>query len=96
MTVYAVKVLGMKLSKNDQPHYADLDGIGADLPGYIQLAYQLQIMGVDAEGNALKNFNPMREVTRGEFATVLSRILYGNKYNQNTDDYYALHLNVLQ
>jgi hypothetical protein len=39
-------------------------------------------MGIDANGNPIKNFNPHGEVTRAEFATVLSRILYGSEYNQ--------------
>lgn len=53
-------------------------------------------MGIDANGNALQKFNPHRYVTRAEFATVLSRILYGNKYNYSGDDYARLHLNALQ
>jgi len=39
-------------------------------------------MGIDANGNPIKNFNPHGEVTRAEFATVLSRILYGSEHNQ--------------
>jgi hypothetical protein len=30
----------------------------------------------------MENFNPDKTVTRAEFATVLSRVLFGNKYNQ--------------
>lgn len=66
------------------------------MPGYIQLAYQLQIMGVDGEGNALATFSPDRTVTRAEFATVLSRVLYGNLYNQSGADFYSAHLGALQ
>lgn len=66
------------------------------MPSYIQLAYQLQIMGVDAEGNALAIFNPDRTVMRAEFATVLSRVLYGDLYNQSGSDFYSAHLGALQ
>jgi len=47
-----------------------------DLRDYIQMAYQFQIMGVKKDGTALENFHPYRSVTRAEFATVFSRVLY--------------------
>lgn len=53
-------------------------------------------MGVDAEGNALAIFNPDRTVMRAEFATVLSRVLYGDLYNQSGSDFYSAHLGALQ
>lgn len=75
MSVFATKVLDKKVVKTDTVQYADVKMDG-DLPGFIQLAYQLQIMGIDAQGNALPSFNPNAEVSRAEFATVLSRVLW--------------------
>jgi hypothetical protein len=31
----------------------------------------------------MEKFNPNKTVTRAEFATVLSRVLFGNTYNQS-------------
>lgn len=53
-------------------------------------------MGIDAEGNALENFNPHQNVTRAEFATVFSRVLYGDKYNQAGSEFYAQHFAALK
>ena len=96
MSVYATKVLGKKALKADLPSYADTKEIKGDLADYIQLAYQLGIMGVDAEGNALANFNPYAEVTRAEFGTVLSRVMFGNKFNQTGEKFFEKHLEALK
>ena len=47
-----------------------------DLAWYIQLAYQYQIMGMNADWTPIEDFNPDKTVTRAEFSTVLSRVLY--------------------
>lgn len=66
-----------------------------DLADYVQLAYQYQIMWINADGTPMENFNPNKPVSRWEFATVLSRVLYGDTYNQNWDNYYEKHIKAL-
>jgi hypothetical protein len=66
-----------------------------DLADYVQLAYQYQIMWINADGTPMENFNPNKPVSRWEFATVLSRVLYGDTYNQNWDKYYEKHIEAL-
>ncbi len=76
--------------------YKDVSEKGqGDLAWYIELAYQYQIMWINADGKALQNFNPNGKVSRAEFATVLSRVLYGSKYNQSWANYYELHIQAL-
>ena len=53
-------------------------------------------MGIDAKGNAIAHFNPQGEVSRAEFATVLSRVLFGDKYNQAGADFASKHLEALK
>jgi len=53
-------------------------------------------MGIDANGNALEKFNPHALVSRAEFGTVLSRVLFGAKYNQDGEKWYEKHLNALK
>ena len=96
MAVFATKISDKERVKTGIVKYADVDSSLGDLADYILLAYQLQIMGIDANGNPIENFNPHAEVTRAEFATVLSRILYGNKYNQQGSDFYSKHLQALK
>lgn len=66
-----------------------------DLADYVQLAYQYQIMWINADGTPMENFNPNKPVSRWEFATVLSRVLYGDTYNQNWAEYYEKHIEAL-
>ena len=67
-----------------------------DLTWYIQLAYQYQIMGIRSDWSPMENFNPDKTVTRAEFATVLSRVLFGNTYNQGWVKYYEKHIEALK
>lgn len=96
MSVFAVKVLGKSPVLTGTVDYKDLNEVNGDLTGYIQQAYQLQIMGIDAKGNPIANFNPNAQVTRAEFATVLSRVLYGDKYNQEGTNFAEKHLEALK
>lgn len=53
-------------------------------------------MGINHDGTALSHFEPHKLVTRAEFATVFSRVLYGNKYNQAGEDWAKGHLEALK
>lgn len=77
--------------------YRDVDSqkLG-DLAWYIQLAYQYQIMWINADGTPIEDFNPEKNVTRAEFATVLSRVLFGDTYNQAGKNYYEKHIEALE
>ena len=96
MVMFAKSVLGKERVKTGIVQYPDVDSSLGDLASYIQLAYQFQIMWIDANGDPIENFNPNGEVTRAEFATVLSRILYGSEYNQEWADFYSKHLEALK
>jgi len=53
-------------------------------------------MGIHHDGTALAHFEPNKLVTRAEFATVFSRVLYGNKYNKAGEDWAKGHLEALK
>lgn len=56
-------------------------------------------MGQKADGTTAMAFNPEGLLTRAEFGTILSRILYGNEHNSsNPADpmWYAAHLKALK
>ena len=60
-------------------------------------ACQLGIMGVQSDGKtALTQFRPNSFVTRAEFGTVLSRVLYGTTYNSTTTQWREGHLENLK
>jgi hypothetical protein len=52
-------------------------------------------MGIHTDGTPLSEFMPDKFVSRAEFGTVLSRVLYGTMYN-DAIPYYVRHLQALQ
>ena len=96
MSVYAMKEYHLKPLITGAVNYKDVNADLGDLADYIQLAYQLQIMGINADGTPIQAFEPHKLVSRAEFATVLSRVIWGNKHNISGDDRYSAHLQALK
>ena len=96
MSVYAMKEYHLKPLKAGAVNYKDVNADLGDLADYIQIAYQLQIMGINADGTPIQAFEPYKLVSRAEFATVLSRVIWGNKHNISGDDRYSEHLQALK
>ena len=96
MVVYIQKVLEKDPIVTGDVTYPDVDESLGDLYGYIKLAYQYQIMGINADGTPIKFFNPNGLVTRWEYATVFSRVLFWDKFNKAGEDFYTKHLEALK
>ena len=85
---YAINILGKKPANKVVPKFSDVsDKLNEDYGWAVDLAYQLWIMWV-----WIDNFRPNDAVTRAEFATALSRMLYGTS---DWTPYYSTHLNKL-
>jgi hypothetical protein len=82
MVMFMAGILGKKPILTENVNYEDINS-SSDLYKYIQLAYQYQIMGINADGTPIKKFNPSKVVNRKDFSTVLSRVLFGDTYNQD-------------
>lgn len=91
MTNYAMEVLGQTPDTSLACEFTDIANESAELAGYIRLSCQLGLMG-----QGINAFNPNGVVTRAQFGTVLSRALYGDTYNVDTNPYYAEHLAALK
>ena len=96
MSQYMTKVMWKTPVDAEKAEYLDVDESLGDLADYIQTAYAYKIMWINADGTPIKNFNPSGKVTRAEYATVFSRVLYGDKYNKSEWNYYEDHLNALK
>jgi len=96
MSQYAMNVLDKVPDTNKVCTFSDIWDVAADLQDYIKTACQLSIMGINADWTLLINFNPYGLVTRAQFATVLSRILRGDRYNLDAADYYRNHIQALK
>ncbi len=96
MSQYMTQVLWKTPVDAEKVEYADVDESLWDLADFIQTAYAYKIMWINADGTPLENFNPNGQVTRAEYATVFSRVLYGDKYNKSEWNYYEDHLAALK
>ncbi len=97
LSVYATDVL-KKTASDTACEFEDADQVNKWLVSYIRQACQLGIMGVQSDGKtSLTSFRPNSFVTRAEFGTALSRILYGTTYNNDSTntEWRAWHLDNL-
>ena len=90
MANYAIKVMSGVVDTWRACEFDDIGDQSDEMKFYIKLSCQLGIMWV-----GVTSFNPNGLVTRAEFGTVLSRILYGNTYNDG-EFYYSNHLKILK
>jgi hypothetical protein len=90
MATYAIEMMGSVVDTWRTCTFNDIGDQTEEMKSYIKLSCQLGIMWV-----GVTSFNPNWLVTRAEFGTVLSRILYGNTYN-DWAFYYSNHLKILK
>jgi hypothetical protein len=95
MTNYAITVLGKVPNTWVVCEFKDISHETAEMKFYTKLICQLGIMWVKTDGTPANTFNPTWVVTRAEFGTALSRLLYGNLYN-NWVPFYRNHLRALK
>ena len=89
---YAINSLGRKPDTSRVPNFKDVSSkLDADYNNWVTLAYQLGIMWV-----WIDKFRPFDLVTRAEFGTAFSRVLFWNIYNQDWGAYYVRHLQALK
>ena len=91
LSQYAIKVLWKRPSNVYVPRFSDVStSLDAQYDNWVTLAYQLWIMWINMQNN---KFRPYDTVTRAEFWTALSRLLFNLK--DWNDVYYSTHLNRL-
>jgi len=75
MVNYAKNILGLQADYAQPCGFLDIDNQSTELQGYIMEACYMGLMGIRADGTPDNYFYPNRVVTRGEFGTVLSRVI---------------------
>ena len=93
LSYYAINILWQKpdTSKNIQFNNVT-DKQNSDYNNAVTLSYQLWIMWQNVKNN---NFRPNDEVSRAEFATALSRMLYNTEDGKWNNKYYEPHISKL-
>ena len=93
LSVYATEVLEKEADTSAACTFTDIASLkNSDLHDYVIESCQLGIMGQNMPRN---EFRPYDTISRAEFGTALSRVLWGDKYEGGTP-YYANHLNALK
>ena len=95
LSQYAINVLWMAPDITQNNKFNDVtEKMDSDYDDWVTLAYQLWIMWQNMPWN---NFRPDDEVTRAEFATALSRMLYHTSdwEYRSTPKYYIHHMEKL-
>ena len=91
LSQYAINILWKSPDTSKIPNFWDIDSkLDEDYNNGVTLAYQLWIMWI-----WIDKFRPFDLVTRAEFGTALSRVLYWTK-NEWWNPYYINHLKALQ
>ncbi len=91
LSYYAINVLWQKPDETRINKFNDIpEELDKEYDNGVTLAYQLWIMWINMPDN---NFRPDDEVTRAEFTTALSRLLY--KIADGEDLYYSTHIQKL-
>lgn len=103
MSMFTIEILGIypDTQKAWCDAYNDIDGLSSEMQFFAKTACQLNLMWLHEDGSTAKeNFDPNSIITRAEFWTILSRLIYGNRYNVyegegDTYERYEKHLNAL-
>lgn len=99
MTNFAINVMGQTPNPDRFEicsHYTD--SVSDEFDYYLVTACQLQIMGLETDGTTplvSNDFMANKVVTRAEFGTVLSRVLWGRTYD-GSEQWYQNHLQALK
>jgi len=99
---FAVKVMGKKIpdtqSGTDCHFFTDMDKETNDVKVGVVMACKLGLMWLDSDQKSVSTqFNPDEEVTRAQLGTVISRLMWGNKYaNPTANWFYTNHLDALK
>ncbi len=90
LSQYAINVLWKTPDTTKSIKFKDVtEKMNSDYDNWVSLAYQLWIMWINMKNN---KFRPNDEVTRGEFATALSRLLYNTQDWTWKAKYYEPHI----
>ena len=99
ISVFATKELWMKpnTSKDCSNFAASMEGWSQEMKDYMVMSCQLELMWIHTVNyEAIPDFMPSKRVSRAEFWTILSRVLWWNTYEGTNENYYFRHLDALK
>ncbi len=103
ITMFTVQVIGLYPDTNKTwcTSFNDIQDLDSESKFFIKTACQLDVMGLKSDGKTPEAyFNPHDKVSRAQFGTMLSRLIYGDVYNIYSGEdtqytWYQKHLQAL-
>ena len=95
-TNFVINILSRQPDESRKCGFIDMTNANQEQRLYAQTACQLGIMGLEYDGSPSTVFNPNSYVTRAEFATAFSRVLFGGENNGNASCRYCDHMFALK
>ena len=94
---FTLRKVGKPLDFSKRCEFNDMKGEDEEMQYYVITACQLWLMGMQPDGvHVMDQFYPNQYVTRAEFGTILSRMLWGTKYAPFSGQaFYTRHLEAL-
>jgi len=83
---FAIKVIWLTPDDSRTCEFNDIKNEIPELQYYMRLSCKLGIMGLDYYGEPDTIFNPNYVITRDQFVTILSRLLFRTEYNIKYDE----------
>ncbi len=97
MANYAINVLGKTPDNSKACDFSDMTDQSNEMKLYAETACKLGLMGLETDGvTPATEFNPNDYLDKAQFATILSRLLYNEANNGNTECRYCDHVAALQ
>lgn len=101
MSMFTIQIMGIYPDTQQQwcDTYNDITHLSPEMKFFTKTVCQLGLMGLEQDGSTPKqSFDPDDTITRAEFWTILSRLIYGNMYNvyEGEEDIYQRYEKHLQ
>ncbi len=93
---FAMNVLEKTPDATAKCSFSDLASMDDEMANYAVTACQLGLMGLKGDGIAAATFNPNELLDKAQLATILSRLIYGDKYNTSDACRYCKHVDALK
>ena len=96
ITIFAIKIMWKQPNLKKDCNFNDITWESLELQWYMKLSCELDIMWIIHDETRMISFYPNQYVNRAQFGTVISRLLFGSKYNRPPWVWwYKEHLNAL-
>jgi len=96
ITQYAINIAMLTPDETRVCTYTDMASASIEERSFARMSCELGLMGLEYNGIPAHIFDPYAHVSRAMMSTIFSRLLFGNAYNGNAQNWYIDHMNALK